>query len=340
MFSGSAVARTLTRKKTWDAITDVPGIAVGHWTDRRAATGCTVVLCEDGAVAGVDVRGSAPGTRETELMRPVMLVQQAHAVLLSGGSAFGLDAAGGVMRYLAERRKGFRMGRWRVPIVGAAVLFDLTVGDGRVRPGPQQGYEACRAAACGPVPQGSAGAGAGATVGKALGPKGAVKGGIGSASQRLGDGAIVGAIVAVNAIGEIVDPATGSVVAGPRRRGKRGFASSIELMSKGRRSKAAGGQNTTIGVVATSARLTKEEVNKVAQMAQDGLALAIRPAHTMADGDVVFALATGATRGRRRPSVTAIGAVAAQVMARAIVKAVREAESLAGVPAARDIRIR
>jgi len=321
----------------WDAITDVPGIAVGHWTDRRAATGCTVVLCEKGAVCGVDVRGSAPGTRETELMRPGMLVREAHAIVLAGGSAFGLDASGGAMRYLEERGKGFQVRRWRVPVVGSAVIFDLMVGRGDVRPGPEEGYQACQSAASGPVAQGSVGAGTGATVGKALGLKSAVKGGIGTASERLADGTVVGAIVAVNAFGDIVDYATGEVIAGPRRPDKSGFVSTLGRLSAGRKPRSSGGESTTIGVVATSARLDKEGANKVAQMAHDGLALAVRPAHTMGDGDTIFALATGRRR-LGRGGVTAIGAIAARVVARAIASGVREAGSLAGVPAARDLK--
>ena len=326
-----------------DGITDVSGIIVGHWTDTKAATGCTVVLCEEGAVAGVDVRGSAPGTRETDLMRPMNLVTKAQAIVLAGGSAFGLDSASGAMRYLEERRQGFRAGRWRVPIVGAAVLFDLAVGRGRVRPGAQQGYDACRCANGGPVEQGSVGAGTGATVGKALGRKNVVKGGIGTASDALDDGIIVGAVVAVNAGGEIVDHEAGTVVAGPRDEQNGGFASTIEVLKRGKKPGALPGENTTIGVVATNAPLTKEEANKIAQMAQDGLAMAIRPAHAMGDGDVIFALATARDRdGRRIRSrrglhVTAIGAVAAEVMARAIVRGVTRATSVAGVPAVADL---
>ena len=332
-----------TLDKTWNAITDVPGIAVGHWTDRRAATGCTVVLCEEGAVAGVDVRGSAPGTRETDLMRPGNLVQRVHAVVLAGGSAYGLDAAAGAMRYLEERRKGFPVRRWRVPIVGAAVLMDLTVGDGRVRPDADAGYAACAEARSEAVAQGSVGAGTGATVAKALGPKSLVKGGIGTTSGYLEDGTVIGAIVAVNAFGEIVDPESRQVVAGPRGTEDDAFLDTVELLRSGRGGRPTPGDSTAIGVVATNAPLNKEEANKLAQMAQDGLALAIRPAHTMGDGDVIFAMATGrSTEGARlrrgkRPDVTALGAIAAQLVAQATVSGVREAESLAGIPAVRDL---
>ena len=327
----------------WNAITDVPGIAAGHWTDRVAATGCTVVLCEEGAVAGVDVRGSAPGTRETDLMRPVNLVQRVHAIVLAGGSAYGLDAATGVMRYLEERRKGFRVRRWRVPIVGAAVLMDLTLGDGRVRPDSGAGYAACEAASSEAITQGSIGAGAGATVAKALGPKSVVKGGIGTASERLEDGTVIGAIVAVNAFGEIVDPGSREVVAGPRNPETGAFIDTIEVLRTGAGRKPVAGGNTAIGVVATNASLSKEEANKLAQMAQDGLALAIRPAHTMGDGDVIFAMATGRSadgarlRRGRKTDVTTLGALAAQLVAQATVTGVLEADSLAGIPAVRDL---
>ena len=293
-------------------------------------------------MAGVDVRGSAPGTRETDLMRPVNTVQQVHAIVLAGGSAFGLESAGGVMRFLEERKKGFRVRRWRVPIVGAAVLMDLGIGNGRVRPGPQEGYAACLDAGRGPLAEGSVGAGTGATLGKVLGRKSLVKGGIGTASGRLEDGTLVGAIVVVNAFGDVVEHDTGQVVAGPRQADGTGFVSTLETLRQGKTKQPVSGDSTTIGAVATNARLTKEQANKMAQMAQDGLAMAVRPAHTMGDGDVIFALATG-RRGdqasaRGRPNVTALGAIAAEAVARAIVRAVRQAESLAGVPAVKDLR--
>jgi len=320
------------------AITDVTGIRVGHWTDRKAITGCTVVLCERGATSGVDVRGSAPGTRETDLMRPVNLVQKVHAIVLSGGSAFGLDSAGGVMRYLEGRHRGFPVRNWRIPIVGAGVIMDLNIGDGSVRPGPAEGYEACRLASHLGVEEGCVGAGTGAVVAKALGMAHAVKGGIGTWSERMDDGTVVGAIAAVNAFGEVVEPATGTVVAGPRGEGGDGFVSTVERLRHGRAQRAVAGANTTIGVVATNARLTKEQTNKLAQMAQDGLAMALRPAHGMGDGDVAFALATGQCAPRTVPDVTALGALAAQAMAVAIVRGVQAAESLGGVLAVRDVR--
>ena len=319
------------------SIADVPGLRVGHYTDLEAATGCTVVLCEAGAVGGVDVRGSAPGTRETDLLRPTSLVQHVHGVLLTGGSAFGLDAATGVVRYLEERGVGFDVGVARVPIVPAAVLFDLGVGSTRVRPDAAAGYQACLAATAGQVAEGSVGAGTGATVGKLLGLAGATKGGVGTASLSLPSGIVVGAIVAVNAVGDVVDPETGRIIAGAR--GPSGFVDTVRQVLGGSAwpafASAPPGANTTIGVVATNAALSKEGTNKVAQMAHDGLARAIRPAHAMHDGDTIFALATGERSGE--VDVSAVGTAAAEVVARAIVRAVCQATSVAGVPAARDL---
>ncbi len=320
-----------------NAITDVPGIKVGHYTDKEAATGCTVILCEEGAVAGVDVRGSAPGTRETDPLRPMSVVGQAHAILLSGGSAFGLEAAGGVMRYLEERGYGHDVGVAKVPIVPAAILFDLRLGSARVRPGPEEGYQACLAASAGPAAEGCVGAGTGATVGKMLGPERMTKSGLGTASEKLGD-ITIGAVVAVNAFGDVVDPETGEVIAGPRDIEHGGFFRTIDIMKKIKESKSPVLTNTTIGVVATDARLNKEQVNKVAQMAHDGLARAIRPAHTMVDGDAIFVLSTAKEGEAGVEDVTIIGSIAAEVIARAVVRAVRQAESLAGVPAAKDVR--
>jgi len=321
------------------SITDVEGIEVGHWTDEAAATGCTVVVCRNGATGGVDVRGSAPGTRETELLRPTNLVQQAHAVLLTGGSAFGLDAAAGVMRWLEEQQIGFAVGVGVVPIVPAAVLFDLTIGRAEVRPGPEAGYAACQTATTEPVAEGSVGAGTGATVGKLLGPFQATKSGLGSAARRIGgqDKITVGALVAVNAFGQVVEPSNGQIVAGCRNPAGSGFIDMVERMH-GDLSQTAFGfaGNTTLAVVATDAALNKEQVNKVAQMAHDGLAQTIRPVHTMFDGDTVFALATG-----RKPAVQAdvsvIGTVATEVLAEAVVRAAQQATGLAGVPACRDL---
>ena len=316
------------------SLTDVRGLSVGHWTDEQAATGCTVVLCEgDGAVAGVDVRGSAPGTRETDLLDPINVVQRVHAVVIGGGSAFGLDAASGVMRWLEARGRGVDVGRVRVPIVPAAVLFDLPVGRPDVRPDAAAGQAACEAASTAPVPQGSVGAGTGATVGKLAGFERAVKSGLGSAGLRLAGGVTVGALVAVNAAGDVVDPSSGVLVAGPRREGG-GFLRSTEWLRE--HEPAIGvGENTTLAVVATDAELSKAEVAQVARMAHDGLARAIDPVHTMLDGDAVFALATGAAGARA--DVTTVGAAAAAALAKAVLAAVRAATSLAGVPALRDL---
>jgi L-aminopeptidase/D-esterase-like protein len=324
-----------------NAITDVPGIRVGHATHATARTGCTVVLCDlpkgRGAVGGVDQRGGAPGTRETDLLRPLHLVQEVHAVLLAGGSAFGLAAAEGVMRYLEERGVGFHARVAKVPIVPAAILFDLDVGDASVRPDAAMGYAACQAASSGPVAEGNVGVGTGASVGKILGIGRAMKGGIGTASAHLGGGLVVGALVAVNAFGDVVDPASGRILAGARRLVGEGFADTLATL-RGLVGKAtlrfAAAHNTVIGVVATNARLTKEEANKVAQMAHDGLARAIRPAHTLFDGDTLFALATGP----KRADVNLIGAYAAETVAQAIVRAVQAAESIPGLPAAKEYK--
>ncbi len=324
--------------RRYDAITDIPGIKVGHWTDRRAATGCTVVLCGDGAIGGVDVRGAAPGTRETDLMRPGNLVQAVNAVVLAGGSAFGLDAAGGVMRWCEEHGFGYQMGRLRIPIVAAAILFDLGIGNSKVRPDAAAGYGAAVAAKAGRVAEGSVGAGTGATVAKAGGPGTSMKGGVGTASEDCDDGIIVGALVAVNAGGEIVDSADGRVIAGPR--GADGeFQDTLALVRAGRPAPPSAA-NTTLGVVATNGRLTKEQVNRLAAVAHDGLARAIRPSHTMGDGDTIFALATGERDLPERGGVRAVEAMAAVAVERAILKAVLAAKSLAGVPSVKDWRRR
>ncbi|MGQ9489695.1 MAG: P1 family peptidase [Anaerolineae bacterium] len=316
-----------------DTITAVPGIRVGHATDEVGLTGCTVVLCEAGAVGGVDQRGGAPGTRETDLLRPMHLVQRVHAVLLAGGSAFGLAAADGVVRYLAERGIGYKAGPARVPIVPAAILFDLAVGSAAARPDAEMGYRACLAASAEPVAQGNVGAGTGCSAGKVLGAGRATKTGIGSAAVNLGGGLVVGALMAVNPFGDIVDE-TGRIIAGARRLRGPGYADTLATLRgiTGRLALRVAGA-TVIGAVATNARLTKEQANKVAQMAHDGLARAIRPAHTMFDGDTIFALATGKVRA----SPTLVGAYAAEVVARAILAAARNASAAGGLPAAADV---
>lgn len=327
-----------------NSITDVPGVKVGQVEDDDALTGCTVVLTMDGAVGGVDQRGGAPGTRETDTLRPMHIVEKVHAIVLAGGSAFGLDAASGVVRFLEEQGVGYPTGVAKVPIVPAAILFDLGIGRADVRPDAAMGYRACEAATSEMPVEGNAGAGMGATVGKILGMAGAMKSGIGTASEDLGGGVVVGAIVAVNALGNVIDPETGRTLAGTRpvKIGPVGvgateghFADALAVM-KGMVGKVAlrfaSRGNTVIGVVATNARLTKEHANKVAQMAHDGIARTIRPAHTMLDGDTIFALSTGGKSG----DVNLIGAFAAEVVARAIVSAVQNATALAGLPAAGD----
>jgi L-aminopeptidase/D-esterase-like protein len=316
-------------------LTAVDGIKVGHHVMTGRPTGCTVVLAEAGAVAGVDVRGSAPGTRETDLLSPLNLVDKVHAVVLAGGSAFGLDAASGVMRYLDEHNVGFPTNYGRVPIVPSAVLFDLGVGDPKIRPDASCGFAAAAAAASGPVAEGNVGAGAGATVGKLLGMGRAMKGGVGSASITLPGGLTVAALIVVNAFGDIVDPATDRLVAGVRTEDGKGLADARVLLRSGVAQKAPVGENSTIGVVVTNARLTKAQATKIAQMAHDGLARAISPIHTMYDGDTIFALATGTLAADADPST--VGALAAEVVAEAVLRGVRAATGLPGLPAARDL---
>ena len=321
------------------SILDAGDIRVGHFTDNRRPTGCTVILFERGAVAGVDVRGSAPGTRETDLLRPINTVEKVNAILLSGGSAFGLDAATGVMRYLEEKEQGYRVGPIVVPIVPAAILFDLGLGDSRIRPNADAGYAACQSASHQSVEQGNTGAGAGATVGKLFGSKYAMKSGIGTASLRIGGSAlIVGAIVAVNAVGDVRDYRTGGILAGARNSDGNGFRDTMREMLEregGHSGSGRTGANTTIGVVATNAAMTKTQMTKVAQMAHDGLARTINPVHTAADGDTVFAAATGSANVHG--DVTIVGSVAAEAMARAINNAVLAATGIPGYPACRDL---
>jgi L-aminopeptidase/D-esterase-like protein len=318
------------------SIVDVGNIRVGHFTDSRRPTGCTVVIFDRPAVAGVDVRGSAPGSRETDLLNPVNTVQTVNGILLSGGSAFGLDAATGVMHYLEENKMGVHVGASIVPIVPAAILFDLEVGDGKIRPDAQAGYAACLAAVNEHPAEGSVGAGAGATVGKLFGMRGAMKSGLGSVSITIGDTDItVGAIVAVNAVGDVLSKETGKIIAGARTRDGDAFLDSMQQILAGVTVTANVGGNTTIGVVATNARLTKSEATKVAQMAHDGLARVINPVHTGMDGDTIFAASTATARSRG--DVSTVGAVAAEAMARAVNRAVRAATGISGLPAYRDI---
>lgn len=318
----------------FNAITDVPGILVGHDTDLENATGCTVILCPpEGAVAGVDARGPAPGTRETDLLRPGHLVERAHAIVLAGGSAFGLDAASGVMKFLEEKNIGHDTRVARIPIVPAAIIFDLGIGSAEIRPTPYSGYRASLAATGGVVAEGNVGAGTGATVGKILGAQNAMKGGLGTASVQIVNDVIVAALVVVNALGDVVDPSTGAVLAGTRNPSGTGFLDSARAITQTPARPPTIATNTTIGVIATNAAFTKEQINLVAMMAQDGIARAIRPAHTLYDGDVLFALSAGKLPG----DVSAIGHAAAEMVAEAIVRAVNAAESLHGIPSADDL---
>src|SRR5580692_11194630 len=321
------------------SITDVQGVKVGHFTDSRRPTGCTVLLFGTGATAGVDVRGSAPGTRETDLLNPINTVQQVQAILLAGGSAFGLDAASGVVRFLDEHRLGYAVGDIVVPIVPAAILYDLNLGDSKIRPTAESGYKACHAATTERVPEGNVGAGAGATIGKMFGPKQAMKSGLGSASIRVGNtGIVVGALVAVNAVGDVVDPKTGKIIAGARKPDGSGFVDSMARIREGYSVRAAAPTNTTIGVVATNVVLDKAQTTKVAQMAHDGLARTINPVHTPSDGDAIFAVATGAVTTRADHG--AVGALAADVMALAVLRAVMNARGIPGLPSYADLRLR
>lgn len=319
-------------------LTAVPGIRVGHHTLTERPTGCTVVVVEgEGAVGGVSQRGGAPGTRETDLLDPTNMVDKVNAVVLSGGSAFGLDAATGAVRWLEEHDIGWDVRVAKVPIVPAAILFDLPVGgNAKIRPTADCGYRAADTASSAPVAEGTIGAGAGATVGKSGGPGRSMKAGLGSYSITLPNGLSVGAIVAVNAVGDIIDPDTGQIVAGVRNP-DGSFADARTLLRTGQtgpRPRAV--ENTTIGLVATNARLTKAQANRMALMADDGFARAIFPAHTQGDGDTVFALATGRWDGE--VDISQIGALAADVMARAIVRGATEATGIPGIPAVRDLK--
>jgi L-aminopeptidase/D-esterase-like protein len=310
--------------------TDIGGIRVGHAQNFEAATGCTVILCEEGAVAGVDVRGGSPGTRETDALNPVNACKSIHAVLLSGGSAFGLDAAGGVMQYLEERGVGRDVKVTKVPIVCGAILFDLKCGDFRIRPDKAMGYEACKNAAAGNFPIGSIGAGTGATVGKMRGTEFAMKGGIGSFALKTGD-LIVGTVIAVNCVGDVYDADAGRIIAGMLGKGNAVGGTEDYILERSA-GKDLFSENTVIGVVATNANLTKAEANKLAAIAQDGIARAVRPAHTVFDGDTIFTMATG----KATADFNAVSVLAVRAVEKAIVQAVKSAAPLAGYPAYRD----
>jgi L-aminopeptidase/D-esterase-like protein len=310
-----------------DNLCDVPGVLVGHATDREGLTGCTAILFEEPyAVVGVDVRGSSPGTRETDRLSPMGTVRRTHALLLTGGSAFGLAAVEGVVGFLEERDVGLDVGVARIPLVSAAVLFDLVVGSPAARPDPEMGYEAASAAKSGDFAQGSVGAGTGATVGKALGMERAMKGGVGSASVGLDGGLVVGAMAAVNAFGGVRDPDSGKVLAGPRTDGGA-LGDTVELLPEAV-TRMRWGEDTTLGIVATNANLSKTQASKVAQMAHDGLARAVEPVHTTVDGDVVFAASVGGADA----ATDVVGAWGARVMQEAILRAVRRAEGVPGIP--------
>jgi L-aminopeptidase/D-esterase-like protein len=321
-------------------LTAVTGLKVGHFTYAERPTGCTVLLAEAGVTAGVDVRGAAPGTRETDLLNPVNSVQKVFGIVLAGGSAFGLDAASGVMKYLDERNIGFKVGGTNVPIVPAAILIDLWVGAKpgapKIFPTADCGYAAAKAASDAPVVEGNVGAGAGATIGKTAGLERGMKAGLGTSALVMPDGTIVAAMVAVNAVGDVIDPSTGKVIAGVRTPDGKRLADARRILRAGGESRAIIGGNTTLGIVATNVALTKTEATKVAQMAHDGYARAISPVHTPSDGDTIFALATGTKAGAA--DVGRIGALAAEAVADAIVRAVTQAQGIPGYPAARDLK--
>ncbi len=322
----------------FSAITDVEGIRIGHASNFEALTGCTVVLCEEGAVGGIEIRGSASGTRQVDALYPVHLVQRIHAVLLTGGSSFGLDAAGGVVRYLEERGKGFDVGIAHIPIVPTAVIFDLAIGDPRIRPDAEMAYQACLHASSGPVEEGSLGVGTGATVGKLFEMERASKGGVGTASVAGTGGIVVGALVVVNALGDVVDERTGEVLSGLREdRESLRLVSTSELLRKGVHKTGIGRQpmgNTTIGVIATNAALNREDSIKVAQMAHNGLAKVISPINTTFDGDIVFALSLG----QKEADLNNVGAWAEGAVVEAAKRAVIKADGFGALPAYRDIQ--
>ena len=319
-----------------DTITSVPGIEAGNYTDLENATGCTVVLCRKGAVGGVDVRGGSPGTRETDLLHPARRVDQLFAVVLSGGSAFGLDAASGVMAWLEERDIGYRVTPdIIVPIVSSAIIYDLGLITSKIRPGPREGRAACDAASGDPLTEGTIGAGTGATVAKTGGTHRACKGGLGSAALRLPNGATVAAVVSVNSIGGIRDPYTGKLVAGPRRE-NGGYDDPVGILLQEPPSHLPSGPiNTTIGVVATDAPLSREEANYLARVSHNGLSMTIHPCHTIRDGDTMFAMTTGEFPDS--VDLTTLGAAAAEVSAMAVLRAVRLATSLGGIPAVSEL---
>ncbi|MGE5614749.1 MAG: P1 family peptidase [Bacillota bacterium] len=313
-------------------ITDVKGIKVGHCHSEEGMTGCTAIICEKGAVGGVDVRGSAPGTRETDLLKPGKLVDRIHAVVLAGGSAFGLDAASGVMAFLEEQGVGFDAGIVKVPIVVSAVIFDLNIGNPKIRPDYKMGYDAARCASAKERRQGNVGCGMGATVGKILGPANAMKSGIGSATLAAGD-LIVSAMIAVNSFGDIFDYETWREIAGVYDYEKKEMLNTYNIMKMKNKPLGFPIRNTTIGVVATNAILTKSEANKLAEMAQDGLARSINPVHTMLDGDTIFTMSTNKVRA----DLNLAGTMAGEAVSRAITNAIINAKPCCGLTAYCDL---
>jgi L-aminopeptidase/D-esterase-like protein len=327
------------RRSRGGSITDVAGIEVGHFTDTRRPTGCTVVMAREGAVAGVDVRGAAPGTRETDLLAPTNLVDRVHGILLAGGSAWGLDAATGVVQWMEEHGIGFPVGPACLPLVPGAVLFDLLVGDASIRPNAAAGYRACELASTRPPAEGNVGAGTGASVGKIFGIERAMKGGIGTASVTV-EGITVGAIIACNALGDVIDPDTAQPIAGARTRNGKSLLDSRRALLRGEPPKPhLAGTNTTIGVIATDAVITKAQASRLATVGHDGLARSINPVHTMSDGDALFMLGTG--RAGKSLGMMVLGTMAAEAVAMAVVRAVRAAQGITAgklrLPAAGDL---
>ncbi len=321
----------IPENKILNGLTDVPGIRVGHVSDYDALTGCSVILCEGGAVAGADIRGSASGTEEFPVMDPGHVADRIHAVCFAGGSAFGLEAASGVRRHLEQRGIGFETGAAKVPLVPAAIIYDLAIGKANVRPTREMGEAAAAAATSGPVQEGSVGAGTGATVGKVNGLKQAMKGGIGTATIDVPayPGVLVSALAVTNAFGDVVDPKTGDIVAGARRApNSHEFANTEAVMKTRRRTGPFPVRNTTLLVVATNAALNKVQAQKLAQLAQSGLARAVRPAHTMGDGDVAIALSLG----KLAADVNTLGIAAMEAVGEALLRSVRLAKSAGGVP--------
>lgn len=319
-----------------NAITDVPGFLVGHAHDLQAATGCTVIICPPGTLGGVDIRGSAAGTRQVDSLHSFHAVDEVHAVLLSGGSAFGLDAAAGVMQYLEEKGIGYQTSAAKVPIVPTAIIYDLGLGNGQIRPDKEMAYRACLASHSGGVAEGSVGVGAGASVGKLMGIALATKGGVGTSARLLANGIIVGALVVVNAFGDVIDPQSGAILAGARDpNNPQRFINSSKMIREGLRIPQRGTafQNTTLGVVATNVRLTKRQAIKVAQMAHSGLVRTISPIHSTVDGDLIFTLSCGELTA----DVNTVGLLAEEVIAQAVMRAIKKADGLGLLPSYQDL---